>query len=161
MSMVGRLSMRNLEEQIAAANLGINGLQYGILRALSFHSFTLSELSRKFALDPSTLVPVVDALERKGYVMRGKDPADRRRAPLSTTDEGKAILNNIPFSPENDMLYQCMNELGDDKARALLVLLREVVQHLPGGEDILQEVTTRINAYLCDQPAESPADPAP
>jgi DNA-binding MarR family transcriptional regulator len=33
-------------------------------------------------LDPSTLVPAVDALERKGLAMRGQDPNDRRRNPL-------------------------------------------------------------------------------
>lgn len=150
--------MRTLEEQIAAANLGINGLQYGILRALSEQSFTLSELSKKFMLDPSTLVPVVDTLESKGYILRGKDPADRRRTPLFTTDQGKAVLNRVPFSPENDMLYRCMNELGEAKANALLAQLREVILRLPGGAEMLQEIETRVNAYSCDQPASPPAD---
>ena len=159
MSMVARLSMRDLEDRITHADLGISALQYGILRALSDQSFTLSELSKKFILDPSTLVPVVDALERKGYVTRGKDPNDRRRAPLSTTQAGKAILNNVALSHENDMLYECMNVLGADKAQALVELLREVVQQFPGGAEMLREVTTRINAYSCDQSTPSSTDP--
>ncbi|MBK8032480.1 MAG: MarR family transcriptional regulator [Chloroflexi bacterium] len=157
MSMIARLSMRDMEEQIEQADLGISGLQYGILRALQGQPFTLSELSKKFILDPSTLVPVIDALERKGFVTRGKDPTDRRRLPLNITEAGTALLNRIPLAHENDMLYVCMNELGADKAQSLLTLLREVMQHLPGGVEMLRDVTTRIQAYSCDRPAS--ADP--
>src|SRR5690349_13332653 len=102
MSMVTHVAIRNLEDRLRTMNIGISGLQFGILRTLSGNNFTLSELSKKFMLDPSTLVPVVDALERKGYIVRGKDLNDRRRIPLSVTEEGIAILNNLPFSPEND-----------------------------------------------------------
>ncbi len=152
MSMVTHVAIRHLEDRLRTMNIGISGLQVGVLRTLSHNNFTLSELSKKFMLDPSTLVPVVDALERKGYVMRGKDVNDRRRIPLSVTEEGLAILNNIPFSPENDMLHHSLESMGEEKTHVFLNLLRELVRSLPNGDEMLQEVSTRIHAYSCEQP---------
>ncbi len=156
MAMISRLAMRHHEEQFGA---GISGLQYGILRVLSLNSFTLSELSKKFVLDPSTLVPVVDALELKGLVRRGKDPHDRRRTPLSITDSGTATLNHVPLSHEDDVFYKSVAKLGEERAHLLVALLRELISSLPDGEVMLQEITTRIQADTCEQPSTEAADP--
>lgn len=158
MSIVARLTMRDLEERMTGMNLGINWMQYSLLRALSRGSFTSSELSKKFVLDPSTLVPVIDALERKGYVVRGKDPNDRRRVPLSLTDAGSAVLSQFTLSHENDMLHQSLDVLGDDKTRTLLALLRDLVRAMPGGEELLREIPMRLQSHVCDPSADALTD---
>src|SRR5690606_18894327 len=97
-AVLARVSARSIEERISElTNSEISGLQYGILRMLGHHSSTLSELSRQFLLDPSTLVPVVHALERKSLVKRGRDPNDRRRWLISVTDEGKELVCSLPL----------------------------------------------------------------
>ncbi|MBE2272321.1 MAG: MarR family transcriptional regulator [Anaerolinea sp.] len=159
MAMIARLAMRHHDEHFGTGSLGISGLQYGILRVLSLQSFTLSELSKKFMLDPSTLVPVVDALEGKGLVRRGKDPNDRRRAPLSITESGTATLNHVPLSHEDDLFYQRVAVMGEEKIHRLVALLRELINGMPDGEAMLEEISTRIHAYTCEQPSEEEADP--
>jgi DNA-binding MarR family transcriptional regulator len=146
-AMIARFAGRSLEERFSAQNIQISGLQYGIIRTLSYQSYTMSELSRKFVLDPSTLVPVIATLERKGLLERKRDPNDRRRMPLFLTEQGAALLHNTPLAHEDDLLFRCLEQMGREKAEALLGLLRELVQQMPGGGEILEEVSSRIYAY--------------
>ncbi len=146
-SVLGRLASRALEERFAATSTNVNGLQYGILRTLAFHSVTLSDLSRSFVLDPSTLVPVVDSLERKGLISRRRDPNDRRRVPLSLTEKGAAMIKDVPLTHEDDLLYQCLQEMGEEKSATLLDLLREVVTKMPDGGFMVESIEKRLYAY--------------
>jgi DNA-binding MarR family transcriptional regulator len=139
-----RATHRAIEERLSSANAEISGLQYGILRSLSHESDTSSELSRKFVLDPSTLVPVIDTLVRKGLIARNRDPQDRRRIPLSLTPAGAELVRSVPLIHEDDLLYQCLGRMGEDKAQGLLELLREVVHQMPEGEEMLQSVVSRL-----------------
>jgi DNA-binding MarR family transcriptional regulator len=139
-----RISGRAIEERFSAHNADISGLQYGILRSLSHESSTLSELSRKFMLDPSTLVPVIATLERKGLIARGRDTHDRRRWSISIAPKGAQLLRDVPVVHEDDVLFQCLERMGDEKAAALRELLREVVHGLPDGDEMLNSVTSRL-----------------
>jgi DNA-binding MarR family transcriptional regulator len=143
-SILARVAGRSIEERFSAHNADISGMQYGILRTLAHQSYTLSELSRRFVVDPSTLVPVIDALERKGLVTRGRDPADRRRIPLTLTEGGTALIQNMPFVHEDDLLFKILDGMGEEKCRQLLSLLREVVRDMPEGEEMVQSISSRL-----------------
>ena len=88
-AVVNKMAMRDLEQRLEARQAGVSGLQYAVLGRLRRESVTLSDLSRRLSLAPATLVPVVDALELKGLVERGRDPLDRRRVPLYLTRGGR------------------------------------------------------------------------
>ena len=141
-----RITHRSVDERLNAHTPDLSGLQFGILRTLAQASRTLSELSKQFVLDPSTLVPVIDALERKGLVTRGKAPNDRRRIPLALTPEGVALIRSLPLFHEEDLLYRSLSEIGESKTHELRNLLREVVQQMPEGAEMLEAVTSRIYA---------------
>ncbi len=143
-SVLTRLASRSLEERFSTHDMNISGLQYGILRTLASGSQTLSDLSKRFVLDPSTLVPVVQTLERKHLVTRNRDPHDRRRWMLSLTDQGTEIIRSVPMFNEDDLLYQCLDDMGEVKAHALLNLLREVVQRMPEGGEMVESVARHI-----------------
>ncbi len=145
-TLMARISFHSLEERFNSYGKDLSGLQYGVLRVLSHESATLSELSRQFALDPSTLVPVIDTLERKGLIIRRRDPNDRRRIPLSLSEAGADLIREVPFFQEEDLLYQCLGSMGEDKAVELLSLLREVVKRMPDGETLIESVTSRLYA---------------
>lgn len=157
-SVLARISHRSIEERFSGAKTDVSGLQYGILRALSHESCTLSDLSKRFMLDPSTLVPVIDTLERKGLVMRGKDPHDRRRNPLALTEDGAQLVGSIPLYHEDDLLYRSLGSLGPDKAYQLRDLLRELITQLPEGNVMLEAVTSRLYALQADENVTIPPD---
>ncbi|MBT0772828.1 MarR family transcriptional regulator [Kineosporia sp. J2-2] len=50
------------------------------------------DISRLLNLDPTTVVSVIDEMERNRHVERQRDPADRRRYHLFLTDDGREQL---------------------------------------------------------------------
>ena len=140
--MVIKTSMRDLDRRLEASGTGISGLQFGVMRLLSHESATISELSGRMLLAPATLVPVVDALERKGFVQRGSDPRDRRRIPLVLTDTGMEIITQMACSNEPDSLTLGLASLGREKSRHLQALLYELANHLMGDDTSVDRALT-------------------
>ena len=52
---------------------------------------TQRELAEFLSLDPSQIVPLVDQLEKGGFVERHADPNDRRSKVISATSEGHKL----------------------------------------------------------------------
>jgi DNA-binding MarR family transcriptional regulator len=149
---IAKVSRQSIEQRLQAEGIELSHLQMITLRILDFEGAqTITELGRKLMMDPSTFVPSVDALERRGWVMRMRDPQDRRRVPISLTPEGKAIIQRLDIVSEDDMAYQAIQSMGVEKAHQLIALLRELVRHLPEGEAICQMVQARIQAANADR----------
>ncbi len=144
-----------MESQGLLAETGLTMLQFRVLRVLHRRPSTISELSPILMVDPSTLVSVVDALERKGLAERGRDSNDRRRVPISVTEQGARIAAchpaKSPFADQENPLLQSIDAMGPEKSGMLLTLLRELVSKLPDGEEILQRVSTSVQLH---HPAE-------
>lgn len=147
-AIIAKLAHQALEQRLSQQNVGISALQYQMLRMLSHEQYTLSELSRRLALDPSTLVPVVDTLEGKGLVRRERDPQDRRRVPLCLTKDGAKLLSCVPSAHEDDPVHQALLAMGDEKAQRLLALLRELLHHMPDGDNILRTVSLIVQSHM-------------
>jgi MarR family 2-MHQ and catechol resistance regulon transcriptional repressor len=58
-------------------------------------SMTLNDLAAYLYLDKSTASRVVDALERKGYVVRSPHPRDGRASLLEATPQGRELEGRI------------------------------------------------------------------
>lgn len=70
---------------------------------------TLNELAAALRLDKSTVSRVVDALERKGYVIRGRHPADGRAVLVEATPAGerlRALIEADLLDQERQMLSE-------------------------------------------------------
>src|SRR5690349_15569877 len=118
---------KDVEKRLVSTGQGLTMLQCGILRHLEHGSLTMNELARRMMIKPPSLVAVVDALERGGYLQRKADPKDRRRTPLQITSEGEALLEKVPLCAETDVLAVALNRLGEDRAEQLAKLLEELV----------------------------------
>lgn len=55
----------------------------------------LSALAERLRIAPRSATEVVDALEHRGLVVRGADPADRRATTVSLTPEGRGLLGVV------------------------------------------------------------------
>ncbi len=138
--LVGKTVMRDLDRRLEASGVGISGPQYGVLRLLSQESATITELSSRMLLSPATLVPVVDTLERKGFVQRSVDPKDRRRLPLQLTEAGFEVVARVGMITEPDLLARGLAFLGQEKARQLQALLLELANQIEGEDTLLERV---------------------
>lgn len=68
---------------------------YALEAILRHGGLTVNGLAADLYLDKSTASRVVDGLERKGYVIRGRDPEDRRSVRLEATEEGRTLMQDI------------------------------------------------------------------
>jgi DNA-binding MarR family transcriptional regulator len=139
--MVSKSVMRDLDRRLDASGAGISGPQYGVMRLLSQENATITELSSRMMLAPATLVPVVDTLERKGFVQRGVDPKDRRRVPLLLTDAGAEVVTRVAVVNGPDSLAQGLNGLGHVKAQQLQALLLELVNQFTEDDAVLDRAS--------------------
>ena len=71
------------------ADAGLTLSQFGVLEAL-WHLGPLSQgaLARKILKSPANLTTVLDNLERRGLILRRRDPRDRRVLIVEPTDAG-------------------------------------------------------------------------
>jgi len=123
-----------LEERLRQYGTKISSLQHGILRMLQFDTLTISELSQRLGLDPSTLVRAVDALEHKDLACRGTDPHDRRRNPITISNKGMELVTAVPVIAGDDLTYQALQSLGYESAAQLRELLHRFIVEFPEGK---------------------------
>ena len=135
-SIAAKVIRNAVDDRLDAEKTGITALQYGILRIIEHGPETITEISKKQMLDPSTLVPAVDTLERNGFARRTKDPKDRRRTPVEITDQGLALLARFPMLNEEDALVKAVNEMSADHQQQLLALMRELVSKLKSQAEV-------------------------
>lgn len=78
----------------ALGPLGVDRKEFGVLRALAASGAVSQQaLAASVGIDPTTMVAVIDALERVGRVARRPDAADRRRNLVDLTDAGRTTLH--------------------------------------------------------------------
>lgn len=139
---------RSLQERLAKSGCALTPVQLGLMQSIVMGPQTISELSKLMLMDPSTLVPVVDALEARELVERGKDPNDRRRVPIHLTDFGRKTLRSVILVDESDELMSAITQMGPEHALQLRDLLRELLHALPAGREsmcMMQEHMLRLH----------------
>lgn len=87
---------------------------------------TVTELGIATGSRPATLTGILDRLERRGLIVRGARPGDRRAVLIELTDDGKAAA------------LQVHRTLLDLEEQALAGLSASTVQ---GARDVLQALT--------------------
>ena len=88
---LGQLIIQAAEEELV--DLGLTGRRYFVLaRAGQAGPVSQQDLARMLGIDPTTIVAIVDELERGGFVRRERSSVDRRRYELHLTDSGRAAL---------------------------------------------------------------------
>jgi DNA-binding MarR family transcriptional regulator len=129
---------QGLDERLRERGERISSLQHAILRMLQLDTLTISEISQRMGLDPSTLVRAVDALERRDLARRGSDPHDRRRHPISITDKGLQLIEAVPEITAEDHAFQALESIGFKAVTDLRDMLRELIQEFPEGKMVAE-----------------------
>lgn len=101
--------------------------QYGVLSLLNVRvNLSQIEIGRDLMIDRSTMVFLVDDLERKNLVMRSRDVRDRRAYSLALTRKGKNLLKKI--SKELAIIESgFLQELTDKESDTFKKVLQQLV----------------------------------
>lgn len=110
------------------APLGLTTTQYFVLAAIKpDETPTMGELSARTYLDNSTLTPIIDRLERDGWIARVADPADRRATRIALTADGQLRLPDAR-ARGNAVEAAMRAELGDELVDSLTEGMRKVAR---------------------------------
>jgi DNA-binding MarR family transcriptional regulator len=115
--------------------LGITPAQSEALRILGDHApMTLSDVGRMLVCESGTNPSrIIDRLVDAGLVERVVDPADRRRATLTLTAEGRSVERSV-FEIEQRMYAALDAALAGVDTERMLTLLESLVRGRPSGE---------------------------
>jgi DNA-binding MarR family transcriptional regulator len=101
------------------------GLVLGLLRDNGATS--PSELGQRLIVARATVTGVVDSLERRGYVRRTPNPADRRSLLVELTPDGRRVVQEVrTLIHRNEKSW--MSSLSDAELRAYIDLHHRVQQ---------------------------------
>lgn len=89
-------SMEEAAEYEIKNKLGLTSSQWKVILALNlFDGLSQRELADRIYVDGSTLVPVIDKMEKNGLLERKPDPKDRRNNRLYLTKKSESIVDSI------------------------------------------------------------------
>ena len=117
----------DLRSRRLAVSYGITGPQLACLDALCEEdSLTVSELGKRIHLSSSTLVGILDRLERKGYVRRERRADDRRKIGVAATERGRTFATSV-LSPVRDSFAEAFQSLAPDVQEETASSLERVI----------------------------------
>lgn len=94
-------------------------------------ALTIKELSEEIFLSPSTLVGIVDRLEKHGLVFRRRSVKDRRKVRVELTDDGRKLVEKSP-SPLQDGLAQGIDRLPELERATIALSLEKILELMEG-----------------------------
>lgn len=91
---VGSESRRRFVKALEEHDIAL--AQYGVLMILGeVETAPQRALADAVGIDPRNLVPILDELERRGFLRRGSDAGDRRRHAVALSRAGHALLSEL------------------------------------------------------------------
>ncbi|MEA3286563.1 MAG: MarR family transcriptional regulator [Candidatus Marinimicrobia bacterium] len=97
-------------------------------------SSTVTRIAGQAYLSTSTVVGILDRLEKESLILRERDKKDRRLWNVILTEKGKALLKQIP-SPLHDGLLNALQNLPEREQANIAVSLLKIV-NLMGAESV-------------------------
>ena len=108
------------------------GLVLGILRDRG--ALTPSELGERMVVTRATVTGVVDSLERRGFVRRSSNPADRRSLLVEITPAGLTVVQELrTLIHRNERNWLAV--LSEPELRAYIELLHRIQDSVTAAAD--------------------------
>ncbi|UVI30251.1 MarR family winged helix-turn-helix transcriptional regulator [Paenibacillus spongiae] len=110
-----------LFHQTVAEQLGLNSTDHKCLDIMmENHSMTAGKLSELTGLTTGTITGVIDRLEKVGYVIREKDPGDRRKVIIQVNKEKaeKDIMKHLQSFGQS--IHAMFEQYNDEQIQFLI-----------------------------------------
>jgi DNA-binding MarR family transcriptional regulator len=109
------------------APLGLRVKHHGVLSIVETRGGESQQaIGECLGIDPSSMVALVDHVERLGLIVRRRDPDDRRRYVFEITDEGRAMLERTRAAA-TDAEAAVLAGLDDDEQALLRALMTKAL----------------------------------
>lgn len=108
------------------APMGLSVQLCGVLNLLAQGPISQHALGEQLGIDRTTMVELIDDLERQGAVVRRRNPADRRSYALSLTSRGKVVQKRAATAFD-DAAEEFFGPLKHTERRALVEMLKRMI----------------------------------
>src|SRR5438067_4055315 len=116
-----------LLNQRVGAHAGLNDVDLGCLDLVARHGpLSPSALAQRAALHPATMTGILDRLERGGWVVRERDPSDRRAVVVRALRDRNAELVRL-YAGMNSSMNEICAGYDDAELQVLPEFLRRTV----------------------------------
>ena len=106
----------------------ITGPQLGCLLVIKENGpLTSGNVAKKMYLSPSTVVGIIDRLERKELIVRNRDGKDRRQVFISITPKGEKLIHDTPPLMQNT-LARALIELPELEQVSIAMALEKLTE---------------------------------
>jgi DNA-binding MarR family transcriptional regulator len=105
---------------------GLHPRHFGVMTMVAAHpGMSQQQLHEKTAIDPSSMVAVIDELEARGLAERRPDPSDRRTRMIFLTAQGEQTLERVR-GVAAQLQREFFGALATGELRTLHALLRKL-----------------------------------
>lgn len=113
---------------------GLSGGQWKVILVLSVQNgLSQKDLAERIFVDSTTLVPIIDGMERKGLVERKIDPKDRRN-------------NNVFLTAKSESFVDPITEI---VLRMRKIFFKDISESdLEFTKNTLKKITTNADSYI-------------
>jgi len=126
---LGEASRRRF--QTALEPEGLHPRHFGVMTMVAAQpGMSQQLLHEKTAIDPSSMVAVIDELEARGLAERRPDPGDRRARTIFLTEQGEQTLKRVRALAAN-LQREFFAVLTAEERRTLHALLRKLAGSAP------------------------------
>jgi DNA-binding MarR family transcriptional regulator len=109
---------------------GVSGAQLWIMQELFDEpGLRVGEIATRLAVHQTTTSNLLDALEKRGYVVKARDLKDQRAVRLSLSDEGERLLKSAP-KPARGLLPQSLLQLDEEALMQLDAGMQELLDSI-------------------------------
>ncbi|HEX7633873.1 MAG TPA: MarR family transcriptional regulator [Noviherbaspirillum sp.] len=114
---------------------GVSGAQLWVMQELQeTPGLRVGEIANRMAIHQTTVSNLLDPLEKRGYVIKTRDPNDQRAVRLFLSEEGFKLLEHAP-KPARGLLPEALRQLAPE----CLLQLNHGLQGLLDSIGVLDE----------------------
>lgn len=106
-----------------------------LLTIIENESITATEIGQKVYLSASTVIGILDRLEKNGLIQRKRDTIDRRIVNILATKKGYEVAENAP-SPLQETFAIAIKNLPEAEQLKIVLSLEQIVE-LMGAKEIV------------------------
>lgn len=121
-----------------------------IIIANSDQNITQKDIADKLALEGPTLIPILDKLEKDGFVIRKNDPKDRRINRIYLTERADGFLNDT-IECVTQIKKVCLNDLSENDILITKNTLEKMWHNLQDTFSISSSAETRAKGNLSQE----------